>query len=305
LWFWDVWPAGDAKFFVVCAAFVPLLEPAQRAFPFYLSLQLLINVFVLAAVYVLAATALSAARGLPGLTPPRAAAWAGERALRALSWLVRQARAWRDSAPVAVNTAGLFLLQAVLQPFLEGRLARRFASPLVLALLLIVLWRKLGAFIADRRLAAVSSAGLLAFAGAAVFRPDLRHLLGPFVARVAGFGVLFGAFGGLLDAHMTEKARVLVGVDGILPGAILSERTLALLRRDPDYFEEHFSPLFKDGLSAPQAEALKQWLMGLPPEQAVVETLRGDPFGVWIFAGTLFTLAASRDAASALMGLFR
>ena len=49
LWYAEVWPAGDAKFFMLVSAALPLADPYLRGFPNYLFLNLLINIFVAAA----------------------------------------------------------------------------------------------------------------------------------------------------------------------------------------------------------------------------------------------------------------
>jgi Flp pilus assembly protein protease CpaA len=51
LWYGEVWPAGDAKFFMASLALLPLINYQIRSFPKTLWLSILINSFVLAAVY--------------------------------------------------------------------------------------------------------------------------------------------------------------------------------------------------------------------------------------------------------------
>jgi len=125
------------------------------------------------------------------------------------------------------------------------------------------------------------------------------------MAWLTGWGLLIVAARISLERLMSSRATRTVAWENIEPGMIPSKRGLALLRGDPEYFETHFDPLFKDGLSAAQAEALKQWLRGWPKEQASIEVVGGIPFAAWILSGALFTLAARLDAANLLMYFLR
>lgn len=298
LWIGGVWPAGDAKFFIVCALFTPLIDPGQKAFPYYLSLNLLVNIFALAALYVLAAAGACAAAALARADP-------GDAPARIKALLAGRSWRWRESLPRALNTGGLFLAQTLSGPLLEAHFGGWASSPIVLYLALFVLWDRVKLLVSHGKLAFVSGTAVAAFIGSGLIRPPVGPLLEPFLIRWLGFGVFLGAARRLAEFYFTERASQTVGSDEIAPGMILSDKSLTLLRRDADYFKEHFTPIFRDGLSSPQAEALRQWLIGLPRERRSIEVVRAAPFGVWILAGTLFTLAARRDAASLALALFR
>ena len=49
LWYSGIWPAGDAKFFMLAAAWLPVINPFIKNFPGYLFIGLLVNIFVAAA----------------------------------------------------------------------------------------------------------------------------------------------------------------------------------------------------------------------------------------------------------------
>ena len=49
LWYTEIWPAGDAKFFILVCAWLPLINPLLKNFPGYLFLSVLVNIFVAAA----------------------------------------------------------------------------------------------------------------------------------------------------------------------------------------------------------------------------------------------------------------
>ena len=304
-WIGGVWPAGDAKFFFLCAVFLPIIAPAHRAFPYYLSLNLLVNIFVLAAVYIVLKIALQLARSAAALGLAGLESRLRQRLGQAGPLLREKAAGWKQYLPYALNTGAIFLAQTIARPFLAGRVPPWLASSAFSYLLLVFAWGRVARFIASRQTAVFSGVFMGIAVCAALIWPPAHGWMGSFAVRWIGFGGFFAVARGLLESHMLERSRAVVDRETVAPGMVLSEKTVLLLKRDPKYFREHFTPLFKDGLSSSQAETLKQWLMGLPAEQSFVEVLQGSPFGAWIFGGALFTLVATRDAANIVLGLFR
>lgn len=307
LWFCEIWPAGDAKFFLVCAAFLPLLDPRELTAPRYIFLRILVNTFVLAAAYVLLDAVARGARAVVSLRASSLAQGArlapGRAAAAARAWAGR----WKENAALVVNMAGLFAGQILLRRLLADQAAHWLASPGLIYVALFLLWEKLDVYFSSRRLAALS--GLVVAAGGLaglLWSPaGVWRAFGSSLSRFTAAGLLVIALRLALEWLLRSRATRLVDHASLEPGMIPSRQALALLRRDPEYYQEHFTPLFKDGLSAAQAEALRQWLMGLPPGQGSIEVSRGIPFGVWIFAGCLLTLALRQDAAHLLLSLLR
>ena len=307
LWLCDIWPAGDAKFFIVCAAFVPVLEPELAAAHQYLVVMLLANTFVLAALYVLLAAAFSGLRIAASLGSAvfldklRSLPARGLELVRA-GWVRRL-----ELSALVLNMTGLFAGQLVLRQALAGTLVASAISPAITCVALFLLWEKLSRYLSSWRLARDGGVFVL-IAGLAVYfwRPAaVSTALMRSLAPLTGFGLLVIAARLALDRALSGRALQIVDGDGLKTGMFPSQRTLTLLRRDQDYFDEHFGVLFKDGFTAPQVTALKQWLLGLPKEQASVEVVRGIPFATWIFGGALFTLAARMDAARWFLSLWR
>ena len=80
---------------------------------------------------------------------------------------------------------------------------------------------------------------------------------------------------------------------------VLAPAFIERLRGDPEFFEEHFSRLYADGLTASQAQALQEWCA-----REGVEMIPLTPtisFAAWIFLG--FFLARIMRGAH-VMGFF-
>jgi Flp pilus assembly protein protease CpaA len=305
LWLLDVWPAGDAKLFFVCAAFVPLIRPGLRTFPNYLFLHLLANIFVLPTIFF-------AARGIfEGF----ASAWsdpAGARARAAASVRTAAAAALREARrPRELRAAGsagaLFLLQGLLRRTAALQAGALVAQPALLGLVLMLGWEKGGPLL-EAPLFGVGAAALAAaaLASTAWRDPDAAgRLLRAAVVHSTGFCAVFWAARTVFSRHLAARSAGSATLDELRPGTLLSEETVRLMRRDRSFFREHMEPLRPDGLTAEQVLRVREWFLGLPGGVASVGVARGEAFAPWIFAGALFTLAASRDAASLLAGWLR
>ncbi len=53
LWYWRIWPAGDAKLFVFMSLVIILVRPHLWGFPYWTFLQLAINTFIIAACFII------------------------------------------------------------------------------------------------------------------------------------------------------------------------------------------------------------------------------------------------------------
>ena len=134
-----------------------------------------------------------------------------------------------------------------------------------------------------------------------------RGFLGLFVAAVPLAAGLFfsvvhlsplvwaaGLFAGLAVAAVMLQAKADLNhkkIDELGPNVLLAASSLALLREDPDFYEEHFSTRYPDGLTRSQVEALKEWCRGRAIDRVALQ--RTLSFAFWIFLG---------HAATALLG---
>ena len=116
LWLLDIWPAGDAKLFTLCAAFVPLIIPEHRAFPRYLFLQMMVNIFVLSSFFILGGLAAGAIKKFFDGSHRAAMAGSLKRMIRAApetlkGWAVH----WRAIIPFVLTLGPMFLAQSLLR----------------------------------------------------------------------------------------------------------------------------------------------------------------------------------------------
>ncbi|MDO8804421.1 MAG: hypothetical protein Q7R35_08315 [Elusimicrobiota bacterium] len=298
LWYAEVWPAGDAKFFILVSAALPLANPFLRNFPHYLFLSLLINIFVAAALWILGSFI---ATGFYSASPADffAEVWGDIKKRMAV---LNSGKNKFTAAACLVNMGFLFLLQQVFAMEVHGFLGRFFSRVDILFFFLFMLWDKIGRVFSSRRWAYISAACYaLYFIGGYFYFPEHLWLLaGGALRNVFRFTLLlfFGRF--MLEFLMEKKDMYYLTARELEPGVMLSVKAARTLKDNPA-FEGAFDDCFKDGLTAEQVGELKIWLAKLNMPDSKVEVVRGRPFALWIFAGAVISLVLDRN----LVGLLK
>lgn len=298
LWYAEVWPAGDAKFFMLVSAALPLADPYLRGFPNYLFLNLLINIFVAAAFWAVGGYLAS---GFTSVAPADFFAGLRDDVKRRFGELAG-GRNRAAAALLVVNMGFLFLLQQVLSMEARGFVSRFFSRADILFFFMFILWDKVGAAFASRRWAVFSGVcyALYFLLGFLLFRERLLALLAAAGMNVLKFSLLLFVGRFMLEFLMEKKDTVSVTAAELEPGMVLSSASARTLRGNP-VFDGLFEDCFKDGLTDEQSEALKGWLTRLPVRDPKIEIVRGRPFALWIFAGAALLLTLGRSIA----GFFR
>ncbi|OIO02048.1 MAG: hypothetical protein AUJ51_07165 [Elusimicrobia bacterium CG1_02_56_21] len=297
LWYSEIWPAGDAKFFMLVSASLPLANPYLRNFPHYLFLSLLINIFVSAAVWILGSFIAS---GFSSASPSDffAEVWSDMKKRMAVLSAGRNKAA---VAALALNIGFVFLLHQVLALEARGFLGKIFSRADILFFFMFMLWDKIGGAFSSRRWGYLS-AGCYAvyFVGGFFFFPEHLWLLASgALSNFFKFSLLlfFGRF--MLEFLMEKKDMYHVTARELEPGMVLSAKASKMLK-DNTAFEGAFDDCFKDGLSEEQVGELRTWLNSLKVHNPKVEVVRGRPFALWIFAGAVLSLVLDRNLAGML-----
>jgi hypothetical protein len=297
LWYAEVWPAGDAKFFILVAAALPLANPYLKNFPGFLFLSLLINIFVAAAFW---AVGSHIASGFASASPSDFFSEMGRDVKKRFADLSAGKNSF-TLAVYALNLGFLFLVQQVISLEARGFVGRFFSRADLLFFFLFILWDKVGEVFSSRRWILIGGACyvLYFFAGYFLFRERLWLLLMAAGSNVLKFGLIlfFGRF--MLEFLMERKDTVYLTAAELEPGTVLSSKSVRVFKSNPA-FEGLFDDCFKDGLTEEQVAALREWLKKVPVQDPRVEAVRGRPFALWIFAGAALLLSLDRNIAGLL-----
>ncbi len=288
LWRVDVWPAGDAKLYIVISWLLPLANANLTGFPRLLFIVLLINCFVPPGILFACEGVIRLAAAVP--------AFFSEGIFRALKSAVsRVVRRIKDLRPMRLEVAALLVNLACLffvMRLLEAQLHRQpfgALGQLAVFLSMLVVWPRLVVLLYRPRLGA---AALCLFFVGAVCAVVAGLDLGAVVWRAAKMMVNFGfalSLARVVFSRVIERSSLRdVAPDELRPGALLADTEWEALSKDEGsrgIVEERNC----DGLTRVEAEALRSSLSGRGVRSLCV--YRTVPFAAWIFLGTVLTLA--------------
>jgi hypothetical protein len=84
---------------------------------------------------------------------------------------------------------------------------------------------------------------------------------------------------------------------------ILAPQSLELVRKDADFYAEHFATRYPDGMTEAQADALRRWCVERSIDRlAMQKTLS---FAFWIFLGYFLTVALKRNILEIMLHGFK
>ncbi|MFA6316979.1 MAG: hypothetical protein WC943_06135 [Elusimicrobiota bacterium] len=288
LWRFNIWPAGDAKLYILFGLFTALIDPNIPGFPLLLFMLILVNIFVPAGIFFAGETmlrVLSGARALAELDWRKAS-----KALVERVW-VRLKDAWPfryHYAALTVNLLAMFFGMMVLGAKFQRLSVGPFGQMLVFLALLVV-WSRVMGFLQNRTIGWIALIGLSAFVVGGTL---LRHWyvwawLVSAVKMTISFGMFVSFARILFDWFIEWDSRRELDPETLRTGVVLSDETWQRLQSEPE-LSGKLGDRYSDGLTAEEAETIKAWLAGRSAESyKVYHTI---PFAVWIFMGTLLTL---------------
>jgi len=297
LWYAEIWPAGDAKFFILVSSALPLANPYLRNFPGSLFLSLLVNVFVSAALWALVSFLAS---GFSTASPRDFFSEIWRDSKKRLAGLTER-RNDLATAVYLVNLGVLFLLQQILAREASGFIGRFFSRPEILFFFIFMLWDKLRAVFSSRRWGYVSVfLCVVYFVGGVIYSPEHMRFMAAGAARnVAKFSALLFLGRFILEFLMEKKDLQYLTVSELAPGVMLSAKTARMLKENAA-FNGMFDDCFKDGLTGEQVLELTAWMNKLQSPDPKIEVVRGRPFALWIFVGAALSLLLDSNIAKLL-----
>jgi hypothetical protein len=297
LWYAEIWPAGDAKFFMLISAALPVVLPEIKHFPGNLFLSLLVNIFVLASVFAIGRYVSSE---IHTVAPSDSfnSLWAALKGRIAPLFAVGKKT---SALAYPFNMTFLFVMQQLVALEVRGEVGRFLARADIFYFFLFLLWDKVGESFRSARWMRVTICCYLVyfFAGYFYFYDHLAGMVVTAIGNVFKFSLLlfFGRF--VLSFLMERKDLVYLSAEELKPGMVLSAGAHSNLKGN-SHFEGAFDDSFRDGLEEEQLALLKDWLKKLPLECAKIEIVKGRPFALWISAGAALSLLLGRNFAQLL-----
>lgn len=116
--------------------------------------------------------------------------------------------------------------------------------------------------------------------------------------RWAGLWLALGALYSLVSTFLEEDVDRLP-LDRFHPWLVPAPATVELLRSEPEFFSEHFSRIYPDGMTAAQTAALTDFCRRRGLAEAAFR--RTTPFAKWIFFGGALTYGLRGDVLNAFL----
>lgn len=295
LWRLDVWPAGDAKLYLALSSLLPLVDRNLSGFPSLLFMVLLVNIFVPAgllfaaegtASMIRSAPAALAASSWPSLGRGPWAAVKGAGDVARVRFAEFYPKRWQ-AAMVAASLGSFFFVLRVVERKVGEKPIGAFGHVL-LFLVLYAAWGRVAPLLRKPAAAALGLGASLAGAAAATAAGiDLASLVRASAESFLGFGFFLS-----LARLAFERPLVLAGLgrlpaDELRAGTIPTDEAWTSLSGDPG-LASLLDERRRDGLSAPEAEAVKAWLKARGRTELPVH--RAVPFAAWILVGAVLTL---------------
>lgn len=286
LWYYRIWPAGDAKFFVIMALFLITIRPDIPGFPNWLFFKLLTNIFIPASIFIIAihvAEWMSSIKGvIPRLTLHSVYA-GGSHILRQkieeFQWSNIQYGvflAWNVIAFVVLSQYIFVLAPTNFQGLLR----------LVFYFLLFMAWSKAPQFLKQSFLS-IGMLLLIVVLGK-IFHQNILSSIGIAAASSLVFFILFSLIRFALN--LLDLGQIVSCPIGQLKqGDVLSLDSWkyvvqACKEVDPGFLSTRYA----DGLSSEEVRFIQKCC---PLElDKVLQVFQTRPFAFWIFLGTVLTL---------------
>lgn len=294
LWYADSWPAGDAKFFIVVASIIPLLNPNVSGFPTKTFFYFMINVFVAASFWAFGTFFLS---GLQKMDRRSFFDGVYYNFLSEIDKLKKKYKGWQIIF-VLSGMLVFFLLQRTISLTVRFAAAKLVSDPAVMLFLLFLLWDKISPLFQKKGWIIFSFIFYASFVvlGYIYFPDKLIELAETAFIDALRLSVLIVFLRRFVVFLMEQADLQLLYAEQLRQGMILSDKSRDSLKGDPNFEDESF---IKEGLTELQVQILKDNAVNFRKTvpNFRYEVIKGRPFAGWIFLGAIITLIFRQNIA--------
>ncbi|MGC9069848.1 MAG: hypothetical protein ACP5IO_00875 [Elusimicrobiales bacterium] len=294
LWYGEVWPAGDSKFYTANMVIIPLINPQLRGFPQSLWLLCLINIFIIAAFFSIYSyvkeNSTMLRKGDNDAFKEIKEYYKNE--------LKESLKLKPQNLFMIFSLFSVFSYKQTLNLLLQNYIFNIFHRTDIFFFLLYFLWPKISTMFRSKiwkYIMFVFYVWLLIYA---LLSPQsyeiIKNIIITAIKNTFKFATIFTVgkiiFEKIIEAHNIFYASK----DEIKPGMILSSYELGIIKKN-EVFNGIFDDLFKDGLSEEQVEVLKKWMENHPNKNVKLRFVRAKPFAFNIFIGCLMQIIINKN----------
>ncbi|MEW5950950.1 MAG: hypothetical protein AB1637_03575 [Elusimicrobiota bacterium] len=300
LWYGEIWPAGDAKFYMISVSIMPLALPEAAGFPKYLWISVMINTFVAAGIYAVARFFYESYKmKISGDNDAFKEIRDFREKIKSFFSENSGKTAAKKIIHIFFSLGVIFLAKQVANMYLMAAIGRSFSKAYIIYFLLFFGWEKAGKIFEKKSWKMIMIILYVSYfvLGSLFFRQEMLAHLYKALSNVLKFSVILTLGRFVLEYLVEKKNSYWVSSSEVKEGMVLSSSSIKSLRSDKE-ISVFFDDYYKDGIDKEQAEKLSYWLLKIDGGKGKIEMVKGYPFALWIYVGCLFILIFNKSILS-------
>jgi len=294
LWYGEIWPAGDSKYFILNLMFLPLINFRINGFPHNLWIIVLINIFIVASVisifnYFKENIILMNMQNVNAFNE-----------IKKLYYEKLKKIDFKSSEIYLTigSILSIFTYKQTINIFIQNYIIKIFHRTDIFFFLLFFLWPKISSFFKTKywKYIIISFYSIL-FLTLFLIPDPIKYIKTIFKMAILNtfkFSLVLFIAKTIFEDILENSNTYYASKDEIKEGMVLHSEELQIIRQNP-IFNGIFDDCFKDGLNNEQVKALKDWLARLPQENPKLRFVKTKPFGIYIFLGSILHLILNKN----------
>jgi len=294
LWYAEIWPAGDSKYFILNLMFLPLINFRINGFPHTLWIIVLINIFIVASVisifnYFKENIILMNMQNVNAFNE-----------IKKLYYEKLKKIDFKSSEIYLTigSILSIFTYKQTINIFIQNYIIKIFHRTDIFFFLLFFLWPKISSFFKTKywKYIIISFYSIL-FLTLFLIPDPIKYIKTIFKMAILNtfkFSLVLFIAKTIFEDILENSNTYYASKDEIKEGMVLHSEELQIIRQNP-IFNGIFDDCFKDGLNSEQVKALKDWLARLPQENPKLRFVKTKPFGMYIFLGSILHLILNKN----------
>jgi hypothetical protein len=294
LWYGEIWPAGDSKYFILNLMFLPLINFRINGFPHNLWILVLINIFIVASVisifnYLKENIILMKDKDVNAFNEVKKLYYEKIKKINFKS---------SEIYLTIGSILSIFTYKQTINIFIQNYIIKIFHRTDIFFFLLFFLWPKISSFFKTKywKYIIISFYSIL-FLTLFLIPDPIKYIKTIFKIAILNtfkFSLILFIAKTIFEDILENSNTYYASKDEIKEGMVLHSEELQIIRQNP-IFNGIFDDCFKDGLNSEQVKALKDWLARLPQENPKLRFVKTKPFGMYIFLGSILHLILNKN----------
>jgi len=296
LWKLQIWPAGDAKLYILLALSASVLFYGIDFLYGKLFLVILINSFIPAAVFFTGYLFfVISMRLLSGKYDNKFKDSTKQLSAKFKAHFNKDSAGFAKWLFLAVNYFVLFSLLQSAGKYVHIGIARFITDPLMVFAVLFLFWNPMRRYMMSKRTTVIFLGLMIIYlvSGVFIYPHKIAADLTSGVSMLFRFGAFMMFFKTFLGYYFDTARKHIIKTEDLLPGMILTSNSLRQVRISAKIQKENFDDVYSDGLTAEQIEKIQKL-----DNPGGFEVVKAKPFALWLWIGWLITIIIKSDLMS-------